>query len=76
MSIAMMNKVVASGFIAPPEFGGPDVIYFDYDYRNAIQFRTKFPGAKSLGLGWLQSWTWHINMQGTPQLQHRLRLHF
>lgn len=68
MSIAMMDKVVANGLIAPPEVGGPDVIYFDYDYRNEIQFHTKFPGAKPLGLGWLPSWTWFINMQGTPQL--------
>jgi hypothetical protein len=62
MSIAVMDQFFGA---CPPPAVGAGVYYFSYDYYSLADFLTKFGSAKVIGVSWLKSWTWHVNLQGT-----------
>lgn len=66
-SIFAKAKKSAPHTVSPP--GQPElkgVPYFEYgSYFSATEFKKLCPSATPTGIGWLGSWTWHINVEGT-----------
>lgn len=55
--------------------GRPDlkgIPYFEYgSYFLGDEFRKLCPSAVPIGIGWLASWTWHINTEGKHNCAHQ-----
>jgi hypothetical protein len=68
MSVAQMQEILRGAVRTRPDEVQPNqkVLYFTYGtHLSHIEFRTRYPGSKVLGIGYLDGWTWHINALGT-----------
>jgi hypothetical protein len=77
MSVAQVQEVLRSALSTSRKDAQPPgrALYFTYGaHVNLSEFKETYPGAQTLGIGFLDDWTWHINSLGkglrTRMIQH------
>lgn len=67
MSVSKVQEILSSALPTQsgPRQSGETSLYFAYGtYLSFLEFQKKYPGANTLGIGFLDNWTWHINSLG------------
>lgn len=77
MSVAQVQEALTGALSTSRRDSQPRgrVLYFTYGaHVNLSEFKEMYPGARPLGIGFLDDWTWHINSLGKglkdPMIQH------
>lgn len=78
MSVAQVQEILRGALQTGPVEVQPNkkLFYFAYGtHLSHVEFMAKYPGAKVLGMGYLDGWTWHVNALGRYLFDRRAMKH-